>query len=314
VSHDVTPAAYRTRLGNSTAKSVLALLADEANSDGYGWPGVERIAAHTEVELRTVRRVVQVFGQIGLITKVSRGKKHSFGIQLNMDILGTDLHIEFGRAYCEAQGKRCDKCSRRAFCDADGQCGKCRSDTAQSVAATPETVAATAKSVVATLPPHPLIGGPAIDPLMTQLPLTPSHGEGEEALKENANSRGPKSGDSGTKGLGTRVVRIDTTPIDLAVDQVMQGCGFTARRLRSALRAVIQQEADKGVAAPTTALAMIAAWKKYILQDSKLRVKWGARRFFEEGYWRDARSWPWDGQALRDEQRQAEARVGTSWN
>ena len=95
------------------------------------------------------------------------------------------------------------------------------------------------------------------------------------------------------------------------MDQVMQGCGFTARRLKSALRAVIELEVDKGSPAPTAALAMIAAWKSYILQDASLRVKWGARRFFEEGYWRDPRSWHWDGQKLREDRLRMEARVGS---
>ena len=103
----------------------------------------------------------------------------------------------------------------------------------------------------------------------------------------------------------------EAVPVDLALDQVMQGCGFTARRLSTALRLVIQLEADKGIPAPTTALAMMDAWKRYITQGVNIKAKWGARRFFEEGYWRDSRSWHWDAQVLRDERIRAESRVGS---
>jgi hypothetical protein len=91
----------------------------------------------------------------------------------------------------------------------------------------------------------------------------------------------------------------------------MQGCGFTAHRLRPVLAAVIEQEADKGEPPPTTALAMIAAWSSYILQGEKLRCKWGARRFFAEGYWRESESWPWDAVVLREQQVRAQASVGS---
>jgi len=99
--------------------------------------------------------------------------------------------------------------------------------------------------------------------------------------------------------------------ITVAVDQVMRGCGFTARRLRPVMAAVIQQEADKGEPPPKTALAMIAAWSSYILQGEKLRCKWGARRFFAEGYWRESESWPWDAVVLREQQVRAQASVGS---
>jgi hypothetical protein len=95
----------------------------------------------------------------------------------------------------------------------------------------------------------------------------------------------------------------DGSRAERAVDQVMQGCGLTAHRLRKVLAAQLKQQVDRGELLPTVALAMIAAWKKYILQDTGLRVKWGAKRFFEEGYWREERSWHWDRQALQEKQR-----------
>ena len=81
--------------------------------------------------------------------------------------------------------------------------------------------------------------------------------------------------------------------------------------LRTALLAVIELEARKGQTVPDTALAMIKAWKLYVLQGEKLRTKWGAARFFAEGYWRESESWPWDAQVLREQQQAAQASVGT---
>ena len=81
MSVDVTPLAYKTKLGNPTAKSVLVLLSDCANDEGYGWPSVERIAEKTEIAARTVMRILQVFVDIGLIEKQDRGKHRTPGLR-----------------------------------------------------------------------------------------------------------------------------------------------------------------------------------------------------------------------------------------
>jgi len=91
--------------------------------------------------------------------------------------------------------------------------------------------------------------------------------------------------------------------VELATDQAMQGCGFTALRLRRVLRAVIEQRRDAGDPEPTTALGIIAAWKDYTAQGALLRARWGPARFFAEGHWSTRQSWMWDGEALRDMQR-----------
>jgi hypothetical protein len=138
----------------------------------------------------------------------------------------------------------------------------------------------------------------------------------DRALGDRWNSAQPKNlvpGDhaTGTLGVQSNGGRYAQQGLGAAVDQVMQGCGFTAHRLRPVLAAVIEQEADKGEPPPTTALAMIAAWSSYILQGEKLRCKWGARRFFAEGYWRESESWPWDAVVLREQQVRAQASVGS---
>jgi len=103
-----------------------------------------------------------------------------------------------------------------------------------------------------------------------------------------------------------------TTSLDRAIDQVMQGCGFTKRRLRIVIRGQILQRADFGDEPATIALAMIDAWKRFQSQGMRLRVRWSPTNFFSEGHWRNSHGWHWDNDALREERLQAEARVG-SW-
>jgi hypothetical protein len=141
----------------------------------------------------------------------------------------------------------------------------------------------------------------------------PSYGVTGTGTKANTTPPNPlvNEGGGGLQKPNLANSALETPGVDAAVEQVMQGCGFTARRLGPVLREVIRQQADRGEPPPTTALAMIAAWKSYILQGSKLRVRWGARRFFAEGYWSKPDGWPWDGAALREERMQAEAQIGS---
>jgi pyocin large subunit-like protein len=69
MSHKITPGAYKTKLGNATAKSILAMLGNVVNADGFGWPSVRYIAKGVEVNPRTVQRIIQVFVDIGLIER-----------------------------------------------------------------------------------------------------------------------------------------------------------------------------------------------------------------------------------------------------
>lgn len=102
-----------------------------------------------------------------------------------------------------------------------------------------------------------------------------------------------------------------------AVDQVMRGCGFTARRLRVVIREVLCQETQDSekpyvLALSEALVGMVEAWEDFTSQGARLRFKWGARKFFAEGYWRNRESWPWDNEVLKQEQLQAQARVGST--
>ena len=127
--------AYDTRLGNLTAKSVLVLIADQANAEGFCYPSLEFIVRSTEIRARTVRRVMEVFGQIGLVTKVDRGPKRSPGFQLNLELLGTDLREHYALCYRAARGRP--------------------SGSGSGPRDTEEKVSGTAGTVSGTKPPHP---------------------------------------------------------------------------------------------------------------------------------------------------------------
>lgn len=274
MSNDVTPEAYKTRLGNLPAKSVLALLADVSSDDGYGWPTVERIAWKTEIQKRTVMRVIQVFVEIGLVTKVDRGrneqgKRKNFGIQLAMEKLGTDLRAEFAEAYRAVQRKGV------SFT-------QCLSDTGESVSETQN-------SVSETLPPHPHKGGTVREP-----------SGNKPCIPKKSNAAQPEA------------AKAISAAVEAAVDQVMQDCGFSKRRLRRPIREQVELEWDIGEPPQTTALRMIAAWREYCAAGSLLAARWGPANFFGEGHWRRPESWMWSGDRMREASLQAQARVGVA--
>lgn len=166
MSHEIVPKAYKTRLGNLAAKSVFALIADQVNAEGFGWPSIDFIAKGTEVNERTVRRMIQVFAEMKLLSRVDRGRKCTPGIQLNMDLLGLDLRKEFADYFLNAQGKTSG--SGSGLRDREGGLrdrSEVVSETGQVVSETGEAVSETEKAVSETKPPHPHIGRPAIDPL-----------------------------------------------------------------------------------------------------------------------------------------------------
>lgn len=65
--------AKRTTAGGANRKAVLMVLADYADEDGSCYPGQERIAAESEVSVRTVRRILAEFEERGLIVRKARG-------------------------------------------------------------------------------------------------------------------------------------------------------------------------------------------------------------------------------------------------
>lgn len=272
--------AWRTKLGNLTAKSVLVHLADEADAtDGVAFSRLERIAELTEVKKRTVLRILSVFEAIGLLQRTEamlHGKMRP-ALQLNLAMLGGDLRAEFAAAYQGAMGKeappaRNDRQRDAGAAGCRSDTGKCRSDTPKSVAATRESVAATRESVAATQPPNPHKGVPRCVPVCPTPPTPPLPREGE---KERELAR--------------------------ATEQVVSALGLRKRK-RRLIAEQLALEAEKGEVPATAALAMIAAFRRQA-EMSHLLLPCGVDKFFGDGIWRDERRWFWDKQALRDRDR-----------
>jgi hypothetical protein len=270
MSHEWTKPAWDTLLGNPIAKTVLVLLVDQMNGEGCGFPSLDFIARKTEQNIRTVRRVLQVFMEIELVMKVKihRNGKLIPGFQLNLALLGMDLREEYTKYFRAAQGKS----SGSGLRDTEEKV----SETLFAVSETVQTVSETAQTVSETAPPHPLKGRPLRDPLKAHSPHIP----------QSANA------------LLVSPVVSESFVIKRAVESVMQGCGFTSNKLAPVIRKVLQRGADIGAEPATIALAMIEAWRKFMVQGDRLRFKWTAERFFGEGYWNKPDAWPWDQERL----------------
>lgn len=100
--------------------------------------------------------------------------------------------------------------------------------------------------------------------------------------------------------------------IDAAVKRVMDGCGFTANRLRRKLRVVVMRRVELCEVPDEVADRMIAAWKHQEKNCDLLSKKERAAPFFEEGFWLNWRRLHWNPVAVREENERAGARVG-SW-
>jgi hypothetical protein len=190
VSHDITTPAYRTRLGNLAAKSVLILLADSSNPEGYGWPSIAHIVKYVEINKRTVLRVIACFQKIGLLTKVDRGASKNAGFQLSVEKLGTDLSAEYARAFAAAQQKPIPAQYRKSVAEtsapsvaetsrsvAETSAPSVAETSRTSVAETQPGVAETRTSVAETLPPNPHKGVTVSEPSMNRsAPAAPGVG------------------------------------------------------------------------------------------------------------------------------------------
>lgn len=94
--------------------------------------------------------------------------------------------------------------------------------------------------------------------------------------------------------------------LDLATEQLRNALSVENPRVLRMLRRVVALAAEKGEPPATIALAMIAAVREQ--DEACLKYKFGLRKFFGEGIWRDKSRWAWDVERAR---REAEAKVGS---
>ncbi len=276
LSNDITPDAWKTKLGNSPAKTVLVKISEVANESGFGWPSLAHICDRTELSNRQVQRVLQVFEEIGLIARTKttlQSGKVVPAMQIALELLGKDLRVEFRAAFLRAQSKLPVE---EGVSETVGQ----------PVSETSESVSETQKGVSETHPPHPLYGGTAIEPSGNQPPYPP-RGESEFSLH----------------------------PLLLhhAADEVMRACGWTVegdRRLRNAVLAQLRLASMQGEALPLASARMICAWAEHLDASAEGLLRgspYGPKKFIGLGKWNDRDSWHWDTQKL---DRRRDARVG----
>lgn len=159
MSVEVTVPAWKTKLGNASAKQVLVMLADAANPKGICHPDTEYICDRTELDKRTVLRIFQVFAEIGLVTRtrgrglLCNGRACNQIFEINIAMLGQDLVETFRRVMLIVQGKAPAKASPSAA-----------SVSATHVSETQTSVSETRNGVSETLPPHPLYGRTITEP------------------------------------------------------------------------------------------------------------------------------------------------------
>jgi len=252
--------AYRTRLGNPTAKEVLALVVDEANAEGLAFVGLDRIVYLTEVKKRTVLRVLQVFELIGLVNQTEallKGELRS-AFQVDLGKLNSDLREAYAVAYTGVQGK---------------PFGVRRSDAVRSVAATRKSVAATRKRVAATQPPHPLIGRSPLLPFVSPTPVVPASGDAracDPAVERSVDQV------MSALGLSNRRKR---KPVLLAIELAAEKGELPATIALDLIAAVRGQDEEH--------------------LRGRLKFKYGLEKFLGLGIWRDRNRWAWDVEVMR---------------
>lgn len=89
--------AYQQEAGKAGPKFLLVTLADYANAEGECWPSVERLAADTEADRKSVLRWLAHLESLGLITTTHRGGAGT-GRQTNRYIIAFDAPVKS----CEA--------------------------------------------------------------------------------------------------------------------------------------------------------------------------------------------------------------------
>lgn len=251
--------AYRTRLGNLTAKSVLVLIVDEANAEGLAFVGLDRVATLTEINKRTTLRMIQVFGAIDLVNRTEATLKGKLmpAFQVNLARLGLNLAAEFNAAYRSSTG-RFPECLR----DADG-----------SVSETCRGVSETRRGVSETLPPHPLIGRSPLVPFVSPTPLPPQAGASVLFLDPLA---GATDQVCSALGIANRRKR---RPVRLAIELAAEKGDLPATIALEMIAAVRDQDR--------------------LHLEGALKFKFGLDKFFGMGIWRNRDRWAWDTAALR---------------
>lgn len=109
--------AHRTMLNNPYAKALLAYLAQTLDIyTGNRLPPISTISRDTAISERQIRRLLQVFSAIDLITLTPREikppswekldrRRHAYDFALNLSLLGTNVAARFDAKLREVNGR-----------------------------------------------------------------------------------------------------------------------------------------------------------------------------------------------------------------
>jgi len=310
--------AWRTKLGNHPAKDVLMKLVDEANVDGLGWASQQLVAEHTELSLRTVRRVIQVFEAMGLLRRCKARNQYGRivnAFQLSVKMLGRDLRPEFDRRYRLAQGSISERAATEktsayseSVLQTSAQAGSLRaeivSETGQAASQTPETVLQTES-------PNPFNRVPVSDPLLTPPPVIPLSGgmcDELEPFDFDSEERAHLERCPGEERAGWEefyrsqkveraaaekrrsAAQTDFPTRAAAIERIMRNCSFQRGLRRNDLPEILGQVLDaemtRGEPVWVTAPLLVFAWEAQRMRKDPRVVKYGAVKFFRDGQWK----------------------------
>lgn len=315
----------------------LLALADWANDDGWAWPSIDRLAVKSRLSERQAIRVVAKLAREGaLIVERGHGRGNTSRYRV---VVGTPAAETKGDTVSPFDGGKHDTMSpvheteKVTFATVKGDiCGsanrKNRQEPSEKSKPSPTPPCKQGGESEKQKPRHEEKAHARAAPAERNRKTAPSPAHRRDGADRRGSAvpvceRPPgESGGSGGLGRGGRdVPRAGSGGAagggaggasglrrrEQAVQRVMLACGFADRRLGLALVSAMVLGEREGESCEAIAERMIAGWQSYLEADEFLRFKWGPRKFFLQGHWRDDRGWPWDQQRLADDRR---ARVG----
>ena len=139
----------------------------------------------------------------------------------------------------------------------------------------------------------------------------PSNTQESKTAKQTTTPQPPAARGERTRGGEPLLLVSEPSGTDKALKRMMDTCGFTAKRLRWKLHAVMKQREGMGELSEEIADRMIDAWQRYGRQGERLFRHRSAAEFFEGGLWLNSNLWDWDAVKLREEQQVMNASVGS---
>ena len=303
---------------------VMLALADNADDQGCAWPGVEVLAWKSRQSERNVLRLLKQLEELGWLAVRRRAfgpRRRGNVYQMNLeklrpqavaqrrvvvsrssgDILSPDLSTRV------ANKATCKPSSDSMSPDAEGG-GREVTIAAHEVTKTSSRGDKRAvpfnafnrqePSGTVNVPPLPLPGG---GERVAVAEVGDGTGGGA-ARGKAADSRRPGDG-LDRKAEAAVASLVESCATREAALAVMRDCAISDGRLQPVISGVLVAELGRGNAPEATAKRMANAWMEYLGDAELMRFQWGPRKFFAQGFWRNANSWPYDEKLLAQRRR-----------